>query len=333
MTDQITGGQTDGTSQAYPILPDAGSNESVTNIPATNVPPGMAMNPGPAHERAGATLNVHGQKVPLSYEQLVTAAQKGLAADANFQAASETSRKAASAIEFQEDMRLVAESGDADAFRRAGASLGIPGDKVEESIRLIDEQYGDGDGTPDENRVFDGDTSRRGQGRTPEQWAQELAQVKSSLENRQIGFEQVSPDLQTALIHVEQERISRIVEKSLDSDDVLRYYIANYDEKGKDAIRGMIDDKIRGRLDAADGQFGDGKQIMQEIIPEVRALVEAIGTPERSTPQMGLGPAPGSQGPAVYPTKPPDHVSSTDAGFEEHIVEALAHNIHKASTG
>jgi hypothetical protein len=270
----------------------------------------------------------------MSYEQLVTAAQKGLAADSTFQAAAEKSKEAAKALQFQEDMQLVAESGDSDAFRRAGAALGIPGDKVEDSIRLIDEQYGEEEvNTGDENQAFNQDDARRGSGRSADQWANELAQIKASIENKQVGFEDISPDLQTALVHVEQERISKIVQKSLDTDEVLRYYMMNYEEKGQEAIRSMIDDKIRGRLDAADGQFGDGKQIMQEIIPEVRTLLQAIGTPERSTPQLGLGPAPGSQGSAIYPTKPPDHVSSTEPGFEEHIVEALAHNIHKASTG
>jgi hypothetical protein len=95
----------------------------------------------------------------------------------------------------------------------------------------------------------------------------------------------------------------------------------------------MIDEKVRGRLDASDGKFGDGAQILREVIPEVRGTLEALGTSSRSTPPMGLGPAPGSHEASIYPTKPPDHVSSTDAGFDEHITETLQHNVFKANQG
>jgi len=302
------------------------------DIPAQSVPPGTHIPPAQVHERAGATLKVHGEEKAVSYEELISHAQKGLAADENFQAAAEKSKDAETAIQFQEDMRLVTESGDINAFRRAGAALGMPGDKIEQTAQYIEAQFERAGvnyvnpESPDESPAG----SRPESGKTAAEWAKELAALKAQVEGKQVGFGDLTGDLQTALVNVEEERISQIVEKALDSDPTLSYYMNSYGDKGKTAVRGVIDEKIRGRLDASDGRFGDGAKIMNVILPEVKTLLEAIGPPERSTPQMGLGPAPGGQGPNIHPLKAPEHVSSKDSGFEEHIGEVLEHNIRKA---
>jgi hypothetical protein len=331
--DQVTGGtpnaQAPGTVSAYPMSQEAHDDVPVVNIPASAVPPGMATAPHP--QQMGAAVKVHGQDVQLTHEQLVTAAQKGMAADENFQAAAAKSKEAEVAIAFLDDMKTLAGSGDISAFRRAGATMGLTGDQVEEAARVTYEhmEAGEGEGGgANENEVFQQDEARRGE--SGKNWAAELAQVKASIENKQVRLEDLSPDLQDAIVDVERVRIDKIVKAALDSDQTLRYYMDSYDAKGQEAIRGMVNEKIKGRLDASNERFGDGTQIMQEVLPEVKNLLNAVGTPERSTPQMGLGPAPGGQGPDIYPMKKPDHVSSSDAGWEEHIGQDIAHNVRVA---
>lgn len=331
--DQVTGGSPNapasGTVSAYPMAQEAEDQTPVVNIPSSAIPPGMATAPHP--QQTGAMVKVHGQDVQLTHEQLVTAAQKGMAADQKFQEAATQTKENAQAIAAFADMKLLAETGDIGAFRRAGAAWGMSGDQVESAAQIVYENTEEGSGESgesDENEVFRQDDARRGG--SGKNWAAELAQVKASIDNKQVSLDDLSPDLQDALVNVEQVRIREIVQKSLDSDQTLRYYMDSYDAKGQEAIRGMVNDKIRGRLDASDGRFGDGAQIMQEVLPEVKNLLNAIGTPERTTPQLGLGPSPSGQGPDIYPMKKPDHVASSEAGFEEHIGQAIAHNVRQA---
>lgn len=308
-----------------PIPTDAGDNTPVIQVPAGAVPPQLANASHPQTQ----VIRVNGKDVQVTPEQMQAYAQKGAAADEKFQEAAEQRKSAATALQLQEDFETLKETGDINAFRRIGASMGLPGDQVEEAARIVYEgvnQEGDPD---DENRHWDNQEARsRGAG--PQVDAEKLlSQVKAEMENRQVGYDNLSEDVRTALLHVEEKRIDEIVQKALDTDEVIRYYMNSYEDRGKDAIRQMVDEKIRGRLDSSDGQFGDGARILREVVPEVRTHLEAVGTPSRTTPQMGLGPAPGGTGNQVYPTKPPDHVPSTETGFEDHIGQTIAYNIAK----
>lgn len=305
-------------------------DEEVVNIPAENVPPGQTMAPPQTHERAGAVLKVHGVDTEVSYEGLVTAAQKGMAADENFQSAAAETKKAESALQFQEDMQLVATSGDVNAFRRAGAALGIPGNRLEQTAEFIEKNFASEGASQNASDPNIGPSIPPTDGKIAADWAKEIAALKAQIDGKQVSLGNLSPDIQKALISVEEQRISGIIQKSLDKDPTLSYYMGRNEGKGRDAIRGMIQDKIKGRLNASDGRFGDGVAIMGAVLPEVRTLLDAVETPERSIPPVGLGPAPGGSGPSIYPAKEPEHVSSTESNFEEHILELLAHNERKA---
>jgi len=310
-----------------PIPTDAGDNTPVVQVPASAVPPQLANAPHPQMR----TIRVNGKDQQVTEEQYLAFAQKGAAADEKFQEAAEQRKGAETALRLQADFDLLKETGDINAFRRIGASMGLPGDQVEEAARIVYEGVGP-DGDPDdENQYWD---KQEGTGGRPQAGGrvdgrQLLSQVKAELEGHQVGYDNLSDDVRTALLHVEERRISEIVEKALDTDEVIRYYMNSYEDRGKEAIRQMVDEKIRGRLDDSDGQFGDGARILREVIPEVRTHLEAIGTPSRTTPQMGLGPAPGGTGNQVYPTKPPDHVPSTETGFEDSITQTIAHHMQK----
>ena len=345
-----------GQPQPYAMPQEAQDQAPVVNIPASAVPPGMAIAPHP-YEQQLTELVVDGQTQAVNHAKLKELAQKGVSADARYQEAAAKSREADEAIKFKADFDLLAETGDVSAFRRAGAAAGLTGEEVEEAARLVYEQMGEGNlqqGQPspdndnfDENSLYAAPQGTRGgnvepsAGGGPVTLAQQIAiltatvaKMQGHMTGKKTGFGDLSDDLQTVVGDAEQIRVNKIIQNVLDSDDVLAYHMSSYDSKGQQAIREMIGEKIEGRLDAHNGKFGDGTRILNEVIPEVKKTLEALGTPNRSTPQMGLGPAPGGQsGADIYPRRQPDHVPSTEAGFEEHIAETLRHNEFKANQG
>lgn len=338
MPNQITGdGQPDGKARAYPLPQDHDDNTPVVNIPPGAVPPQLLNAPHPSQTQL-TRLVTDGREEMVTQEELVRRAQKGSSADSKFQAAAAQSKEADDAIRLKADLELLAETGDVSAFRRAGAAMGLSGDEVEEAARIVYEQMDDGTTSPgkdqfDENTLYE-PKAQGGQMNVAQRMAileAELIKTKALLTGgRRTGFADLDQTLQTVVVDVEQRRVDKIIQNALDSDEVLAYYMKGYDEKGQQAIRDLIDEKVRGRLDDSDGSFGDGARILREVVPEVKKTLEALGTPNRLTPQLGFGPSPGGQGANIYPTKQPDHVSSTEAGFEEHIAETLQHNLYKA---
>ena len=325
------------TTSQYPIQNDS-EGPPVINIPASAVPPQINATPHP-YEKEVTKLVIDGNERLVSHTDLVALAQQGASSHSRFQEASAKSKEADSAISFKADMDLLAETGDISAFRRAGAAMGMTGDEVEEAAALVFEAE---DGlSPDETGVgVVPQYANPAQGGTPME--QRIAALEAALNKTtalleargRTKFGDLDETLQTVVVDVEQSRVDKIIQKGLDSDEVLSYYMTALDAKGQEAIRGLIDDKVRGRLDASDGKFGDGARILREVLPEVRSTVEALGTSNRTTPQMGLGPAPGGQGEAdIYPRKRPDHVPSTEPGFEESIAQELAYNMFKGHTG
>ena len=341
MANQVTGNvQADGKAHAYPMSQNEEDANPVVNIPADSVPPQLRTAPHPDDTRL-TELVIDGQKVVVTQDELVRRAQKGGSADSRFQEAAAKSKETEAAIAFKADMDLLAETGDIGAFRRAGAAMNLTGDEIEEAARIVYE-HAENENSPgedrfDENTLYEPKQNPGEQGTMVQRMAfleAELGKTKALLTgSNRTGFADLDPALQTVVVDVEQRRVDRIIQNALDSDEVIAYYMNSYDDKGRQAIRDMIDEKVRGRLDASDGSFGDGTRILREVVPEVKATLEALGTPNRLTPQLGFGPALGGQGANIYPTKEPDHVASTEAGFEEHIQEVLQHNVYKASQG
>ena len=339
MPNQITSGaQADGQAHAFPMPQDQSDNNPVVNIPASAVPPQLANAPHP-YEQQLTEIIVDGEKQTVSHAKLVELAQKGVSSASRFQEASAKSKEAESAIALKSDLEILAETGDISAFRRAGASMGLTGDEVEEAARIVYESMGEGpnsQSSPGKDQSNDENDDGSAGGSVAQRVAAlEAALTKTTaiLENKRTNFGDLDESLQVVVTDVEQARVDKIIQKALDSDEIMSYHMKTHDTNGQRAIRDMIDEKVRGRLDASDGKFGNGIQILREVIPEVKTTLEALGTLNRTTPQMGLGPAPGGQGAEIYPTKQPDHVSSTESNFEEHISETLAHNMFKAGQG
>lgn len=247
---------------------------------------------------------VNGKEVTVTPDQYTALIQKGLAADEKFREASELRKEAERAIATQEDLKQIILDGDVDAFRRMGANLGIPGDEIETEIQRL---FGD----EDEEEEEEDQLQTRGQ--APPQ-------------DRKLELNDFPLDVQRIMLQAERQRIDGIVVKALDKSEKVRYNMEQFDEKGRQAIRDLVDEKIRGRLAATNGDFGDGTYILRDIIPEVERILEAIGSPTRRVAPLGVGPSPGGDGLEVYPTKLPDHVPSTDGGFEQNVLETLAYH-------
>jgi len=278
----------------------------------------MLGKPAPSNEPFERILRVNDQEVrlKLTHDQETVLLQKGLAADDKFREASEMRKEAEQGIRLQHDLEQIIQAGDVDAFRRMGAAMGIPAPDVEEAAQKVW-----GDGSEDEEWE---DRSQRPSNRV------NLSTPKARNSKTQVDFDSLDAPTKRLLVRAEKQRIDEIIGLGLDTSEIIRYNMKEYDEDGKKAIRELVEDKVRGRLPAFGGDFGDGSAILPGIIKDVEATLKALGSQRRSISPLSMGSSPGGGDLGVYPTKKPDHVSSQDAGFESHIAEQLAFNMAQA---
>lgn len=282
------------------------------NIPNSAVHPDQK-NAGMPNMAQVHKVKINGNEKEVTTQQLIDMAQKAESADEKFQAAAALSRENADAINMQADVKALFEDGDMDAFRRLGLKMGVDPADVE---RITQETFNSEESDEDVIETYE----------------KELRENPASKPQKTgpIDYSQLSPDIQRALRTVETDRIEKIVTAALDNDEVVTYNMEQYDATGQAAIRAFVDDKVRGRLDAFGGDFGDGSRILADILPEVRDHLQALGRPRQTGP-MGLGHAPGGGDMEVYPKTKPEHVSSTEGeAFEQNILETLAWEQAKA---
>jgi hypothetical protein len=296
----------------------------LVNIPQDQVHPALANAPHP-NQTQTYPVQINGRVEHWTLEKLTTEAQTGAAGREAFQDAAAQRKENAKALAIQEDMELVFKDGDLDAFRRIGAAYGIPGDEVEKiaanSFARPDD--GDEDDEDDEDAV---------QSYLKDKAAADAAKTRSRRDGP-VDYSRLSPDVQRVLRESEKTRIDGIVKNALDKDEIIAYNMDAQTPEGRVAIRDYVDEKIRGRLDSFNGDFGDGSRILADVLPEVRAHLQALGTPGKRT-HAGLGHAPGGGDTEVYPTKLPDHVPSTEGdAFEQNILETMAYHQAQAERG
>jgi hypothetical protein len=251
--------------------------------------------------------------VEVTTDKLIEMAQKGWNADVVTQQARETIKEYSRDHILAEDLKAVIAAGDVDAFRRMGAACGVSGTEVEAAAVSI---WGGG-------REVDEDVEEE------EGEVQPTKGRKAAPNTGKLNFNQFPEEVQRLLLEAEKGRIDRIIDAALDKSEKVRYNVEQYDAKGQKAIRALVEEKVRGRLAASSGDFGDGSHILREVLPEVELLLEALGSPRRGVAALGMGNAPGGGDLEVYPKKMPDHVSSQDGGFDQSIFETIAHNHRK----
>ncbi len=296
--------------EGRPGTPGAEDDSTTLQIPASQVPEALANSPHPDQVKM-YSVKINGVEEQWPIEKLVSEAQQAVAGRRRFEEAATIQKDAASAIALKEDLHAALTDQDADAFRRVGASFGINGTETEEMIQRM---WGD---NQDENVVeqyFDESNNNANR-------------ATRFQDNEPVDYSRLTPDLQRALRGVESSRIEKIVDNALDNDKTIAYNMETYTPEGRVAIRRYVNEKIRGRLDTFDGDFGDGTRILAEVLPEIREHLQALGTPGQQT-RTGLGQAPGGGGVEVHPTSLPDHVPSTDEEFDQHVLETL--NFHQS---
>ena len=289
------------------------SEDLAVNIPADQIPAALANAPHPDQTRT-YPVTINGRAENWTLEKLTAEAQTGAAGREAFQEAADVRKGNAKALAIQEDLEMVFKDNDLDAFRRLGAQYGVPGDEVE---KIAARAFSTEDEEAEDEEVVNSYLKEE---------AATVAEARSRSEGP-VDYSKLSPDIQRALREVEKTRIDGIVKNALDNDEVIAYNIDAQTPDGRQAIRDYVDEKIRGRLSSFNGDFGDGSRILAEVLPEIKAHLQALGTPGKRT-LTGLGHAPGGGDTEVYPTKKPDHVPSGEGdAFDQHILETM--NFHQ----
>lgn len=306
------------TDQGGESRPQHKGEDLAVNIPQDQVHPSLANSPHPDQTRTYPVV-VNGKKESWTMDKLVSEAQTGAAGREKFQEAAEIRKENAKALAIHEDLEMVFKDGDVDAFRRIGAQMGVPGDQVEE---IAKKTFGTKDDEDEDvvNTYF-------------EESDKADKRDTRSRDTGPVDYSRLTPDVQRVLRGAEKTRIDGIVQNALDKDEFIAYNMNAQTPEGRAAIRHYVDEKIRGRLDSFNGDFGDGIRILAEVLPEIRGHLQALGTPGKRTP-TGLGHAPGGGDTEVYPTKLPDHVPSTEGdAFEQNILETMAYHQTQAERG
>jgi len=296
----------------------------LVNIPQDQVHPALANAPHP-NQTQTYPVTINGRQEQWTMDKLVAEAQTGAAGREAFQDAAAQRKENAKALAIQEDLEQVFQGGDdaVDAFRRLGAQYGVPGDQVEQIAARTFNTGDEEDEDDDDNAV---------QSYLKEEAAAKAAKTRSRPDGP-VDYSRLSPDVQRVLRGAEKVRIDEIVKNALDKDETIAYNMDAQTPEGRQAIRDYVDEKIRGRLDSFNGDFGDGSRILAEVLPEIKTHLQALGTPGKRT-HTGLGHAPGGGDTEVYPTKLPDHVPSTEGdAFEQNILETMAYHQAQAERG
>jgi len=267
------------------------------------------------------TLKVNGVSKTYDWDGLVRAAQKGEAADERFREASEIMNSAKAALAFKEDLKAVTE-GDVDAFRRAAASLGLNEQEVESAVARYN--WGEEEVDEDDDEDVLEEYLRGGQ----------AGPQRGGGEPRSVSYADLSPDVQRALQRVERRYIETVIDEALDSDEDLRYNMRTLTDDGRGVVKDLVMKGIQGRLNAMaesdrDVDFGDGKAILREVLPEVKKVVKSL-VPRQTHGPISMGPSP--DGGTVHPTKKPEYVSSLhgDDSWTQNIIEEMEWYMNQA---
>jgi len=294
---------------------DAGLN----NVPIDPTPD-VLKEPGHVDLNSKVTVKINGQEIEKTVSELVVDAQKGLSAQEKFEQAAAKERELEGIRGREADMEAAIKHGDVDAFRRLGAAYGVPGNEVEAIVDDLGLDQEDDDDWDD----GEGDVLAEMQAAFPQNQGQRP---------QKIDYNSLSPDLQRVMRLAERQRISDAVKEALDKDEVLSYNLKRMSPEAQGAVQKLVNEKIQGRLGRYGGDFGDGSQILPDITAEVREIVEALGTTERTHGRVGLGASPGGGSGLGYPMKKPDHVSSSENSFDQHILDTLQYNAGNAEDG
>lgn len=278
----------------------AGGSPSGSN---PSVPPQQTTNPPITR-----MIKVNGVEQVKTLEELAVLAQKGAAADERFQEAARMRQEAESALAVVDNLKSLSSDWNEEAFRKVAQGLGMNAADTEEAIaaaRANASTTGRNDADPGVRQT-----------------------VNPSTPPKKVTYGDLDPTIQRELVDLAQSRQEKLIQAALEKDEVLKYDVNSSPQRRK-AIADQALKLYRGRVIAAGGRVGDGAQVLQEVLQDMRQFREVFGTPEHPTPGPGLGPAPTGGRSDIYPTTEPKRVSVTDPGFEDYVSKKLAFEIAK----
>jgi hypothetical protein len=300
-------------------MPDPDPSQSVEDV--LNPHPNAGIGDGPPKKKEeedsppweSDTLKVDGEVKKYTREKILELAQKGEAAEKRFQEAATIKKEAEAAMAVRDDVGKML-AGDPDAFRRLGKTFDLPSEEVEAA--LLQREAGSEGGHSQKGKGEKGS-----EGISPEEFNQTI----EALRRREVSFQNLPKEVRQVLVGVVTDQTEKIIERGVDKDEKLAYYMKGADENGKQAILSLVKDKVRGRIKSSGQILSEGASELSEALTEVGDLLGKLrpSTPSRSTPPLGIGPSPGGTENDLHPRKDPDHVPSTDPEFESHILDLM----------
>lgn len=296
-------------------MADQPNNQGTTQTPPNpGGPDPLNVFRQPTAKEATVQLEVYGNPVEVAMPEAIKYAQKGLAADQRFQEAAKMVKEAERGKQF-EVLLTKMQQGDENAFRELGKLTNLPSGDVENAIQTYFRSIGETD-------------------TEEEEWDDEEPVATPAAAPTEIGFQHFSQEVKDNLLASELDRQDRLIEKALDKDEVIGYYMKDraWTDEQRNAIRNAVRIQVQGRLKAGE-RFGLNGDILNDILPPIRNMLKAVGATKRNVPQVGLGPALGLPSDDVYPTKMPERVSSSDqTEFEDFITRRLAFELAQGTS-
>ncbi len=263
------------------------------------------------------TLKIDGEDKTFTLDELKLQASESAGAQQKFEEAAKIRDKAASGTRIQELLESMKSDKAPDTA------------KVTEFLRLAgvkDADMGDILATIKSDKGKDADKGGKGKE-----------------DDEPITLENLDPRVRAAVEAAEsadlkqiRERIEGETKKSVDNDKILGKIIDeitedDHQKKMKDVLYGMMLDDVRGRIL---GREPYGPDMIQSSLQKVRARVQNLGIPSKSTGQpplegeLGLAAA---TTPEIRATEPIKRVSSTEPGYEENAVKRVQQLTFKAA--
>lgn len=273
--------------------------------------PGAEVDPEQTIEK----LKVNGKWVEMTRAEMRARAQKAVAADEQFRDGKAMQKQM---LEFRESLKDAVESADPERLAAHLQGLGINDQLVKRFFDQVVEERG-APPAPSPKSAKDGTGVLE----------ERLAAIEKALNgttNSPIDFGKLAPDLKRAFAQLENDRITKIRDHALDSDRIIGQYLGKAKAEQAETVRTLANELIAARLKSV-GTFGDGTQILEYVVPQIRTVIQALGSSERATPPLGLGSAPAGSGDTTSTPEKPKRANVNDAGFVGSVRDLLAYHM------
>lgn len=263
------------------------------------------------------TIKRGNETLQLTEDELVARAQKGWDAEEKYQAAA-NSRK------FEEDV-MAARAGDVAATIRVAQRMGYSQDDVQ---KMLDEARG--------QKTNQSPNPQKAAGGEDDEYQQLLDDVASLVakkmgggQKKQVALGDLDPRVQQALNLMYGDKIEGYIQKTIDNDPVLGDYGKHGSPEQKDAVLGMVKERVQRRVQAGQDVWSPNTvtTALQEVRQELARLGVQPAKKAERVPFPGLGPSEGSMSGSFHPDKPAERPKDGvfDKNGSNYVLDRLLH--------